>query len=221
MDFCMFTWRDVTISLTVTLVLGSSALGAEKEILLQLSGKQVSGGFNTFDPSTGLVLNASFSPATLLDGTEGVFAAWSACVQPPPPAPPLCLVNAAGIAPASSIQVKQGNTVEVDFDATKLILVFLSTGPSTWKGSFKPHKGLFSFAQETTGNQVITNVTPGFPDPAVTWTIVQQTSGNRQQWSANFAGTLGPHSVQVLPASGNGNLFIHNGGVALIRTSTP
>jgi hypothetical protein len=219
---------SVRLWIALTLALSCAVLQAgEKEILMKLSGQQPSGSFASADPATGLVLNGSFNATILPAGSEAVFAFWSVCLPPPPPPPgepppfppppPLCPVMAAGLLPSSTVKVQTGGSVvEIDFDTSKMILPLGVTGPSSWKGVFRRTTGVFSFTLEATGNQTSTNIVPGFPDPASTFTFIQRTTGNREQSSASFAGTVASHTVVPVPGVSNGNLLIHHGGTASI-----
>ena len=214
------------LGLAVLMVVPGAGLQAgDKQVLLKLSGQQVSGGFTSLDPASGLMLSGSFNDVLLPDGTRGIFAFWNACLPPPPtpppePPPPLCPTMAAGILPASAASAS-GGAVTINFDTAKMILLFASSGPSAWKGTFSPYTGLFSTSAQTTGNQENSTVLPGFPDPATLFTIVQRTGGNRQQGTANFAGTVGPHAVAAPPMGANGSLFVHSGGTVSVQYTAP
>jgi hypothetical protein len=126
----------------------------------------------------------------------------------------------AGFAPRSAVTlVAGGDAVVLDFDTTKMLMSTAPYGPSTWKGTFRRYTGLFSQQVETTGENTITNVNPGWPDPNVTWTLTQRTSGRRQESTAIFTGMVG--SRIVTSVSPNGRMLVHNGGVMTIQTPAP
>ena len=210
--------RSRVLALGAVAALVVCAADQQKQVLFNMNGQQVSGGFSALDPATGLVLGGSFSPATAPDGKQAFLAQWSVCTPPPPPSPeppppPFCPIVAAGLLPVSAVSVSGGrDVIEFRFDTAAMVVAYAVSGRSIWQGKLARYSGMFSYSQQSSGSQESRNVFPGFPDTVMT--LVQKTTGIRQQWSANFAGSVGPFAVVPPTVGSNGGAFVGSGGTA-------
>jgi hypothetical protein len=216
--------RAGVLSLLLLSASGAAGVAAtEREVLFKLTGQQATGFVSVFDPIANVFAGGSFSSIVLPDGTEALFVIWSTCTSPDPMFPPVCTDNIVGIAPKTAVRgTGNGETLDVDFDSTKLLQVFSSTGPSTWKGRLSRYTGPFSFAMITAGQEESTNVYPDFFNPAGTIKFVQKITGGKQTYSTVFTGTIGSRQISAPPVGPNGNVFTHRGGTMVVtRTTIP
>jgi hypothetical protein len=190
----------------------SPAAAAQKEVTFKLTGRHGGGNINFYDPVANVQFTGFFEPAISSTGVEGVFATWSVCVPPDF----FCTDQVIGLFPISAVKsdARKGHLL-LEFDTSKAVEILFSLGPSTWKGTLTRYEGVFSYSTVSTGK-----VETRFVEPSATGTgtiaSVRKSSGRREEFSANFAGTIGWAAVGAAGSGANAFLSQESGATVSV-----
>ena len=193
----------------------------------KLTGDMLGANFNYSPP--GASASANFFPSVAPDGTKIYFVFWQTCTFHPDVMHQLCM-SVFGEIPRTSVNAHLTESFTANLDVSSLMnaLTFgedCTTGtcvPFTFSslplnGTFTAFHGPGSFTQKTTGSAKSDSILIFPPGGSLSSTL----SGDRVQFSANFAGTVGEITVVPPPVGANGSMNLSRGQETFTQVYPP
>ena len=206
----MFTVRRVAVGVPLLVI---SGIAAQAVFSSRTTGDMVAAHWDS--PATSMV---SVTPVDTPD-SKAYSVFWRGCTLNPDFDHRFCTF-AGGLAPRSAVKTQQVDTLGLNLDISMLSVVFSAGGEDCRSGTCLPfvplsvplngtftiYRGPGSFIEQSNGSTRRDDILPfgGI-------TSSQAFSGNRAQYSANFAAVVGLVTVIPAPIGSNASLTIMKG----------
>jgi hypothetical protein len=210
----MFRGKAIAFGIPVLVLTG---IAGQIITSFKLTGDTLAANFSYFTPVASA--SASVSPSVAPDGTKTDFVFWQTCTFNPDFDHRLCM-SVFGQILRIAVNAQQTQSLTINLDVSSLMNPFVfgedcTTGtcvPVSFaslplNGTFTPFSGPGSFTERTNGMMTF-NSSFIFPVGASTSSTL---SGERLQFSANFAGTVGQITVTPPTVGANGSMNISRG----------
>jgi hypothetical protein len=208
----MFRGKAIAFGIPVLVLTG---IAGQIVTSFTLTGDTLAARFNYSPP--GASAAAIVFPSVAPDGAKVYFVSWQTCTFNPDFIHRLCM-TVSGLIPRTAVKANQTESLTLNLDVSSLMNAFTfgedcTTGtcvPFTFaslplNGTFTTFSGPGSFTEKTTGSFISDFIfAPGE-------SLSTALSGERLQFSANFAGTVGQITVTPPPIGANGTLNVSRG----------